>query len=246
MDPPCAPLHPAPAKQIIFPGGGIFFWWQAGVVRALQQRYDLQNPNLTMSGASAGSIACVMAACNVEMDVAINAALCLATEGGVFSRTGGLVGVWGGLIERWLHEMLPNDCHISCSGKVSISVTVLSCAFVPFHREVVNTFSSKQDLIDACLASVHVPFFLDGKFSHRYQGDTCLDGSLLFVARNTPWHISEKFGENQSALILDYRNDPNLMKRRWGFFETIHKDSLMEMFSMGHEYGMGMDTALSI
>jgi len=247
MDPPSVrPLHPPAEKQhLIFPGGGIFFWWQAGLVKALQQRYDLQRGDLSMSGASAGSITCVMAACNVDMDAAMNAALRLADEAGVFTRSGGLAGVWGKLIERWLHEMLPDDCHTTCSGKVGISVTALALAFNPIQRKVINTFSSKEDLIDACLTSVHIPYFLDGNFSRTYRGEACVDGSLLFCLLNTPWRASEEFGEKQSAWLLHHAKDEKLMQRKWGFLETLDKDSLVEMFSMGHDHGMGHDRTRS-
>ena len=81
-------------KMLIFPGGGIYFWWQAGVVKALQKHYNLKNDNLTLSGASAGSISCVMAVCNVDMDHAMNVAIRLADEAGIFTRTGGLAVIW--------------------------------------------------------------------------------------------------------------------------------------------------------
>jgi hypothetical protein len=95
------------------------------VVKALQQRCDLNHEDIDLSGASAGSIACVMAACNVrvpgppprrssrraaaaaltgartacaaqvDMDHAMGVAMRLAEEAEVFTRSGGLAGVWG-------------------------------------------------------------------------------------------------------------------------------------------------------
>ena len=46
------PTHERP--RIVFPGGGIFFWWQAGAVKALQEFYDLDAYDF--AGASAGSL----------------------------------------------------------------------------------------------------------------------------------------------------------------------------------------------
>jgi hypothetical protein len=230
-------------RLLIFPGGGIYFWWQAGVVKALQQqnrsdKNNLDTKNLALSGASAGSISCVMAICKIDMDHAMKAALVLADEAGIFNRTEGLAGIWGGLIERWLQELLPDDCHEKCSGRVNISVVSLSVSFVPLHRHVISTFKSKKDLIEACLTSVHIPYFIDGKFSHEYQGVNCLDGSVLFVLHNAVWCKCEEFGETSDSFIFNHRNDKKLMQCQWGFLQTINKDNLAKMFSLGHEYGM--------
>eukprot|EP00960_Hanusia_phi_P049187 759424-Hanusia_phi.AAC.7 len=50
---------------IVFPGGGIYFWWQAGVVQGLQKRISVDSFDFT--GASAGSLSAVFAACGVDM-----------------------------------------------------------------------------------------------------------------------------------------------------------------------------------
>ena len=45
-------LMRAPAR-LVFPGGGIFFWWQAGAITSLSKRIDLST--VPCCGASAGS-----------------------------------------------------------------------------------------------------------------------------------------------------------------------------------------------
>jgi hypothetical protein len=225
-------------ERLFFPGGGVFFWWQAGVVKALQQQYGLGRRNVSMSGASAGSISCVMAICNVNMDHAMEVALALADEGRVFE--GGcysLMGVWGGMIERWLLAVLPEDCHVTCSGKVNISVTSLTLALTPLHRHVVNTFHSKADLIDACITSVYIPYFIDGHFSHSFRGTHCVDGSLLFFLHNTAWCASEALGEDPGAYVFNQQDDTALMQHGWGFLQTLDKEAFATMFSLGFEYG---------
>ena len=224
--------------RLIFPGGGIYALWQLGVVKALQQAYDLKQSSLSVSGASAGSIAAVMAICGVDQDSAVECAVKLADEACVFTRPGGLRGIWGNLIERWLDELLPGDCHTTCSGRVHISVTSLTTTFTPLRRHVVSTFHTKKDLIDACLTSVHIPFFIDGCFSHEYRGERCLDGSLLFFLQNAAWCKSDELGENKGAYVFNHCNDKVLMARKWGFIETVSKDAFLDMFSLGYEYGL--------
>jgi hypothetical protein len=233
---PLLPMTKSKPHHIIFPGGGIYFFWQAGNVKAMQETYDLKNGNFTMSGASAGSISSVLAACNVNMDNAMKVALRLSDQANIF--TNGLSRIWGKLIEKWLQEILPENSHIICSGKVNISITTITASFHPLHRKVVNMFSSKQDVIDACLTSVHIPYFIDGNFFRTYRGDRCVDGSFLFFLHNTPWCESEQFDGNQRALMLYHRRDTELMKHHWGVLQTIDRNSLVEMFNLGYNYGI--------
>jgi hypothetical protein len=221
-------------KHLTFPGGGVFFFWQAGVVKALQQQYDLRDEAVCFSGASAGSISSILAVCNVNIDDAIEEALRLADESLIFERRGGLMGVWGGLVERWLNFLLPENCHIISSGRVFISLTKIPS----FRRVVISKFISKNDLIQVCMCSVHIPYFLDGKFSRMYNGDAYIDGSVGFFIKNKPWVVSESFKEERDAFILHHTRDCNLMKRKWRFLETLSKDALAEMVALGFDYGM--------
>jgi hypothetical protein len=214
-------------QHLIFPGGGVIFWWQAGVIQALKERFDLKNGDFSMYGASAGSISCVMAACNVNMHDAMEANFNLPAKSDVFTR--------GRLVELWLQRILPHDCHTICSGKVNISITTITATCMPLHRKVVNQFSSKQDLIDACLTSSHIPWLLDGKFSRSFRGDNCVDGYLLFFLHNKPWAGPEL---NQHALVLYHRDDTELMKHHWGTLHALDRKSLVAMFRMGHDYGI--------
>ena len=215
------------SQHLVFPGGGVYLWWQAGTIQALRETFDLKHGNFSMYGASAGSISCVMAACNVDMDDAMEANFKLPDKSDVFTH--------GRLIELWLHRILPHDCHTLCSGKVNISITTITATCMPLHRKVINTFSSKQDVIDACLTSSHIPFFLDGNFSRSFRGDNCVDGSLLFLLHNKPWTGSEL---DQRALMLYHRDDPELMKHNFGALQTLDKKSLVGMFKMGYDYGV--------
>jgi hypothetical protein len=69
--------------------------------------------------------------------------------------------VWGPLIRRWLDELLPADAARVCSGRVGLLTLALWPP--PPRRLLVTTFDSKDDLIDAAMASVHIPYFLDGR-----------------------------------------------------------------------------------
>jgi len=58
---------------VAFPGGGLFFWWQLGWIRAAP--VDFAADNVRLSGASAGSLAAVCARCGVDTEEALAVAL---------------------------------------------------------------------------------------------------------------------------------------------------------------------------
>jgi hypothetical protein len=217
------------SHHIVFPGAGSFWWWESGTIQALQDRFNLKDGNFSMYGASAGSIASVMAACNVNMHDAMAASFRLPKKSWGVTH--------GHLIQLWLQQILPDDCHTTCSGKVHISVTTITLSFKPLHRKVVSLFTSKEDLINACLASSHIPFFLDGYFSRTFRGECCVDGSFLMFLHHEAWPKDELANGKKRALMMFYKDDKELMKRHFGILQVLDRESTLEMFNLGHQYG---------
>ena len=216
-------------QHIVFPGGGVFFWWQSGTIQALKEKYDLKNGNFQMYGASAGSISSVLAACGVDLKYAMSVALAHPTNE---------LNTHADRIERWLHGILPEDCHELCSNKVNISITTITMSFIPLHRKVISVFFSKQDVVDCCLTSCHIPYLLDGNFSRVFRGEHCVDGSFLFFLHCTPWDRKElELNGKQKTLLIYHRNDKELMKHHWSIFHVLDALSTLAMFNLGYEYG---------
>ena len=137
--------------HLVFPGGGIFFYWQAGVVSYLrEQQYDLSC--CTFAGASAGALTATLTSTGVDFYQATDRALELAAEAGVWDRKGGLQGIWGPIIEQWLDELLPPEAETIVQGKLSLLVTPIPS----FGKTQVNDFQDRQDLIRCNMASVHL------------------------------------------------------------------------------------------
>jgi hypothetical protein len=153
--------HDSPQPPaLVFPGDGIFFWWQAGVVSALQKRYNLGD--LQMAGASAGSLSAVSAACNLNMHDGLELALRLSEEAGAWDKgTFGLYGIWGDIVREWLDTMLPENAHVTCSGSTHLAVKTVSLRMPPVTTRLVSEFESRTDLIDCTMASLHIPWFMD-------------------------------------------------------------------------------------
>lgn len=130
--------------------GGIFFYWQAGVVCYLrEQSYDLSS--CSFSGASAGALTATLTCAEVDFYDATDLALQMAKNAGVWDRTLGLQGIWGPLIEAWLDTLLPQS--IECvEGRLMLLVTRVPS----LEKGRITTFDDRVDLIRCNMASIHL------------------------------------------------------------------------------------------
>lgn len=143
-------LNGAITTHIVFPGGGIFFYWYAGLVSFLREsHYDLSS--CSFSGASAGALAATLTGLDVDFYAATDLALKMAAEAGVWDRKSGLQGIWGPMIEDWLDRLLPPDIQ-PIQGRLTLLVTPIPS----FGKVKIHNFIDRQDLIRANLASVHL------------------------------------------------------------------------------------------
>jgi len=229
--------------HIVFPGGGIFFYWQAGAVSYLRENgYDLSR--VTMTGASAGSLTATLTAAGVDFERATEVALGLAEDGGVWDRPLGLQGVWGEMIETWLDELLPEDAVEQVGDRLSLLVTPVPS----FGKENISRFESRADLIRTNMASIHIPWFLDGKLATSYRGGPCIDGSFLSKPtdydRPPPSNGSNGTTGIQPSVVvtLDWTQDPVLANKSLGdAVSAISKEGIWGILERGREYAAVME-----
>jgi len=158
------------------------------------------------SGVSAGALTAVLSACGVDPLRAVDLADALSRDTGVYER-GSLAGVWGGLIDAWLLQLLPEEAGRVCDGRVTLITLAL---WPPPSRHLkLHRFASRDDVVAACRASIHVPFFLDGKAAYRHAGRLCVDGSIA-AARD----IVAVSPNRELTLLLDHNDDPRIGGRR--------------------------------
>ncbi|CAL5223367.1 g5872 [Coccomyxa viridis] len=215
-------------------GGGIFFWWQLGAVKYLQERHDLTR--WQMRGASAGGLVACIAACNVDPEKAYEAAHRISEENKLFERPLGLAGVWGNLVRQWLNEVLPDNAAELCRGRLKVVVTRVPS----FQLTYIDDFATKEELIDACMASAHIPFFLDWRATAKYRGDRYIDGSLTDFINSNNSHLIHCDGE---ALILDYFQDEELQYQRFDFVKLRNPEEIQGMIRAGYGYAARLDEA---
>jgi hypothetical protein len=227
-------LQPSP-PHLVFPGGGIFFYWQAGVVSYLResdQGYNLTR--VTAAGASAGALTATLAATGVDFYQATELALDMADQAGVWDRSGGLQGIWGPMIEDWLNELLPeNALERVQDGRLSLLVTPLPM----FGKQKVNSFKDRSDLIRCNMASVHLPWFLDGELTSNFRDRPCIDGSFLSTGED---YLPER--KTSSVLTLDYTQDPLYESTKiLDFVTAISPDFIWKMLEDGKKYARQME-----
>jgi hypothetical protein len=138
-------------SHLVFPGGGIFFNWQGGVISYLrEQGYDLSSCSFV--GSSAGSMTATFAATGVDFYKATDLALKLASKYDVWDRKDGLKGILSPMIEEWLQRLLPSSID-GIDGRLLLLVTP-----VPFlwEKKKISSFTDRKDLIECNLASVYL------------------------------------------------------------------------------------------
>ena len=82
-----------------------------------------------------------------------------------------------------MHEMLPVDAWQKCNGRLNISVTPWpprSFAETRMPPKGIRSFESNQDLIEGCLCSAHLPFYMDRGASRVWRGRRWVDGGMFY------------------------------------------------------------------
>ncbi|XP_043256181.1 patatin-like phospholipase domain-containing protein 2 isoform X1 [Colletes gigas] len=127
-----------------------------------------------ISGASAGAIAACCLLCDLPLGEITSNVLRVAREArqrtlGPFSPSFNVQEI---LLES-LQKFLPNDAHIRVSGKLHVSLTRVYDG----KNVIVSQFSSKEDLLQALLASAFIPLF-SGLLPPRFHGIRYMDGGF--------------------------------------------------------------------
>ena len=233
----------ASGPVLIFPGDGIFFWWQAGAVEGLRKRFDLSR--IPVAGSSAGALSAVGIACELDMHRAMDGAFRLSAEAGVWDRGKfGLFGLWGGTLRTWLDELLPDDAHNLCNDRVHVAMKSVPHLSQPYFRtQLVGNFRSREDLISATMASVHIPYFMDHHATARFRGRRYVDGSLSLTGRPAARHLY--LPGAASHVRLSSALDPRIAQKykHPSDIVTATPAGVQEMFEWGEQYVATLDEA---
>jgi len=185
-------------------------------------------------GASAGSLTSAFLLSKADLKYATQRALELAEKANIYERKSGLAGIWGVLLKEWLQDVIPDTVTPEDLVKLYIAVTPTLKA-----PKLVTGFQNKSDLIDACLASCHVPLFLDGRPFADYRGEPVVDGSFwYFVTKNRENGLPLPSNTSASDMFwVDYGDDEQFMSTISGNILSVIKPAeVVEMVEAGYNY----------
>ena len=148
-----------PIDGLGFSGGGLLFPYYLGVIAALRAHGRLHptGPSLPCAGSSAGSLAAALAVSGVDTSLIAQK----LSEYLHDLRTRGTPGRMRPGLHRVLDSVIPPDLHEKAAGKCFISIFRLGSKLSLPRGEVVSVFHSRKDLIDALLASCHLPLYFE-------------------------------------------------------------------------------------
>ena len=202
-----------------------------------EKGYDLTQCRL--SGASAGALTATLTATGADFYQATELALSLAAKARVWDRGLGLLGIWGPMIEEWLHELVPNEeaglMDFVYAGRLRILVTPIPS----LGKRAISKFESKNDLIRCNMASVHLPWFLDGQLTTDFRGVPMIDGS--FLSQLSDYCSPEDPTVN--VLCLDWNQDPVVASNAGGlsFVQALTPQGIWNLLEQGKRCAQVMD-----
>ena len=226
---------PTSPSSVYFSGAGIYFWWQMGAAKYMKENCDPKLwSSMTTVGASAGSITASLLRTNADLDLVPYAALEVANEIDLFDRKTGLAGIWGSLLRKWLDIVIPESLN-------PLDLQDFYIAITPTFKspKLVTNFQSKEDLIDAIMASCHVPVFLDGRPFTEYKGEQVLDGSFwYFVTKDRYTGLPLPTKKTSGDIYwVDYCDDEDFLHSVSGnFLELTSPDGMFDMIESGYNF----------
>ena len=134
------------------------------------------------------------------------------------------------MIEQWLDELLPDDAHVTSSERLALLVTPVPS----FGKTRVTQFQDKRDLIRANMASVHLPWFLDGKLTTEFRNKAHIDGS--FLSKDYHYVPEESRASQRAIVTLDWTEDEGMATKFGDFVKLVSKDGIWGMLDQGKLY----------
>lgn len=157
-----------------FSAAGLLFPYHLGVAQFLIEKGYIKETT-PLAGSSAGAIVCAVIASGASMEEALKATKILAED----CRNRGTAFRLGAVLRDVLEKFLPDDVHIRSTGRVRVAVTQI--LWRP-RGLLVDTFDSKEDVINAVFTSSFIPGYLAPRPATLFRNRLCIDGGLtLFM-----------------------------------------------------------------
>lgn len=225
-------------KALYCSGAGVYFFWQVGAAKYLQEACAWED--MPIIGASAGSLTGLLLLGGVNFDMAVDVALRQAEERKVWTKKSGLRGELSSLLSDWMEEVLPRELSQETLGQLSIALTPPPVNPLKVEPPILESgFVSREDVIAACLASCHIPFFSSGSMTASYRGKEFIDGSFFYwVTKNRFSGLPLPECDPDDVMWIDYCDDQIFMEKikNKSFLDVHDPVAVREMVDAGYEY----------
>lgn len=157
-------------KNLSLAGCGFMGIYHVGVIKAFKERRPEYLEKI--AGTSCGALVGAAAICDSPIDEIANMFCQLGNEGrsylfGPFSPSFNLPR----LLRNLLEKTLPEDAHIRCNNRLSVSIT----RSIDTQSVIVNKYESREDLIQVLICSTFVPVY-SGIHFPTYKDTAYYDG----------------------------------------------------------------------
>jgi hypothetical protein len=108
-----------------------------------------------------------------------------------------------------------------------------------FGKTKVNEFADRDDLIRCNMASVHLPWFLDGNLVSNFRNTPHIDGS--FLSKPTDF-VLDNNEQSRELLFLDWKEDPILSsKGGLDIVEALSPEGIWGLLNQGKAHAKVME-----
>jgi len=206
--------------NLAFCGCGFLGMYQTGVVAALRTHAKGMLSRVDkIGGSSSGSLNAAMLVCGVPLERSFEFGLRTAHK----IRSNKLKIPWANLdkeVRECAAECLPEDAHLLASSRLYISISTVGLPY--FKNELVSSFSSRDELIEALAQSCFLPMYSGFKPAKRgnkwaFDGSFTDNRPILKAGPDTDNIIVSPFA-GKAAVI-----SPALSDIGWAFFDISYK-----------------------
>eukprot|EP00775_Hariotina_reticulata_P010098 gene10098-10254_t len=164
---------------IAYSGGGFRYTYFIGVMDVLVHELGIVGADTLLSGASCGALIAVCTKCGMTMERLLD----LTRRFSADCARNGIRGRLGVALRQYLESYLPPDAYKRCDGNTFLAVTKV---FPTIRTRLFSSFPTQTDLINAVMASCHLPSYSDGSITVNFKGRLHIDGGLLSVLTPPP------------------------------------------------------------
>jgi hypothetical protein len=154
--------------RILCAGGGYYVFYYLGIFKFMQEHYDLTD--CVFSGVSAGILPCLALSAGISIDLALNKMLELneRLKDGVFNK-----------IYDYMRDLLNHFITADILKKINGKLYVTLLEVPAYNYVTINSWTSKEDLIDCIIASSFLPNLLTSQPYSLFRGRKFIDGGIM-------------------------------------------------------------------